>query len=484
MKKKKSDPKRYNLDVQSSSSNNSYASANSWVTVGTPKDPTGADFYTLAAALKSGATNIHLTDGLHVLDQTVILDQTRAGLHIRGASKEKTIVKYTGKKSMFVIFNSRNVAISYLQLDAREANPPPADDTDIDPTTDESKEQQMWQVIGVVNSSGIGILDCIIHAPSTMHAVFFAGLFYASSRLYQPFFGDTSSRYEEGEKETVDAYRGGYLDENNAVRNNEIYSGFDGDALVFTFQRNGEVSGNRIVKGSILLYMNRDTACRSNTVMYAPTYGIHLTLPSDNVYIDANRIVQSGASAIRVARMDMDGGSGPMTHDIQQIIKPPPTASTDERPQYRATGIQIISNRIHDAQTVGIEIETTHGTLITDNIISRTRLSAICLQHSDQAIVSANHLDDFGLGTADHGHHEHNGGIYGAMGVTGTIIENNMVTESLCHGSRYGIKITDVPENKDNDVSKNILSGKYETGEAIAVGPDGTSVVRSDNILL
>ena len=332
MKKKKSDPKRYNLDVRSSSSNPSYTSANLWVTVGNPRDPTGADFYTLAAALQSGATNIHLADGLHVLDQTVVLDQTRAGLNIRGSSKEKTIVKYTGKESMFVMFNTRNVAISNLQLDAREANPPPADDTDIDPTNDESQEEQMWQVIGVVNSSGIGILDCIIHAPSTMHAVFFAGSFYASSRLYQPFFGDTSSRYEEGEKETVDAYRGGYLDENNAVRNNEIYSGFDGDALVFTFQRNGEVSGNRIVKGSISLYMNRDTACRSNTVMNAPTYGIHLTLPSDNVYIDANRIVRSGASAIRVARMDMDGGSGPMTHDIQQIIQPPPTVSTDERP--------------------------------------------------------------------------------------------------------------------------------------------------------
>ena len=484
MKKKKSDTKRYNLDVQSSS-NPSLASSNSWVTVGTPKDPTNADFYSLAAALKSGAKNIHLQDGLHVLDQTVVLDQTRAGLHIRGSSKERTIIKYTGKESMFVMFNTRNVAISNLRLVAREANPSTAEDTSTDPNDGESQqEQQMWQVIGVVNSSGIGILDCIVHAPSTMHAIFFAGSFYASSRLYQPFFSDTSSRYDEGEKETVDAYRGGYLDENNAVRNNEIYSGFDGDALVFTFQRNGEVSGNRIVKGSISLYLNRDTACRSNTVMNAPAYGIHLTLPSDNVYIDANRIVQSGASAIRVARMDMDGGSGPMTHDLQQIIKAPPTVNTDERPQYRATGIQITSNSIHDANTVGIEVETTHGTLLTDNIISRTRLSAICLQHTDQAIVSANHIDDFGLGTADHGHHEHNGGIYGAVDVTGSVIENNMVTESLCHGSRYGIKIADVPENKGNQVSKNILSGKYENGEAIAVGPDGSSFVRSDNILL
>ena len=188
------------------------------------------------------------------------------------------------------------------------------------------EHDQMWQVIGVVNSSGIGILDCIIHGPPTMHAIFFAGLFYASSRLYQPFFGDTSSRYDEGDKETVDAYRGGYLDENNAVRNNEIYSGHDGDALVFTFQRNGEVSSNRVVKGSISLYMNGDTTCRSNTVMNPPTYGIHITLPSDNIYIDSNRIVQAGASAIRVARMDMNGG--PLAHDLEQVIQPPPTVTT------------------------------------------------------------------------------------------------------------------------------------------------------------
>ena len=121
--------------------------------------------------------------------------------------------------------------------------------------------------------------------------------------------------------------------------------------------------------------------------------------------------------------------------------------------------------------------------LLLANIISRTRLSAICLQHTDQTIVSANHLGNFGLGTADHGHHEHNGGIYGAVAVTGSAIDN-MVTESLSHGSRYWIKIADVTENKDNTGSKNILSGKYETGEVEAVGPHGSSVVRSDNTLL
>ena len=46
------------------------------------------------------------------------------------------------------------------------------------------------------------------------------------------------------------------------------------------------------------------------------------------------------------------------------------------------------------------------------------------------------------------------------------------------------IKIANVAENKDNQVSKNILSGKYETGEAIVVGEDGSSMVQSDNILL
>ena len=476
MKKKQSDRNRYNLDVQSASdpSSTSFGWANAWVVVRSTSsaDKEGTDFTSLADALKSGAKNIHLKEGIHRLDQTIVLGQNHAGLHIRGASKERTIIKYTGKESMFVAFNTRNVALSNLSLDARKANPPSN-------THAHDEHEQMWQVIGVVNSSGIGVLDCIIHAPPTMHAIFFAGSFYASSRLYQPFFGDTSSRYDEGDKETVDAYRGGYLDENNAVRNNEIYSGYDGDALVFTFQRNGEVSGNRVIKGSISLYMNRDTTCRSNTVMNAPTYGIHVTLPSHNIYIDSNRIVQAGASAVRVARMDMNGG--PLAHDLEQVIQPPPTVTTDERPQYRAKGIQITSNRILDSQIIGVEVEMTHGAIISDNIISRTQYSAICLQHSDQPILSDNHLEDVGLVAK---RHEHNGGIYAAMAVTGAIIQDNMVTESQCHGNQFGIKIADVSENKDNQVSKNILSGKYEAGEAIVVGGDGSSMVPSANILL
>ena len=476
MKKKQSDRNRYNLDVQSASdpSSTSFGWANAWVVVRSTSsaDKEGTDFTSLADALKSGAKNIHLKEGIHRLDQTIVLGQNHAGLHIRGASKERTIIKYTGKESMFVAFNTRNVALSNLSLDAREANPPSN-------THAHDEHEQMWQVIGVVNSSGIGVLDCIIHAPPNMHAIFFAGSFYASSRLYQPFFGDTSSRYDEGDKETVDAYRGGYLDENNAVRNNEIYSGYDGDALVFTFQRNGEVSGNRVIKGSISLYMNRDTTCRSNTVMNAPTYGIHVTLPSHNIYIDSNRIVQAGASAVRVARMDMNGG--PLAHDLEQVIQPPPTVTTDERPQYRAKGIQITSNRILDSQIIGVEVEMTHGAIISDNIISRTQYSAICLQHSDQPILSDNHLEDVGLVAK---RHEHNGGIYAAMAVTGAIIQDNMVTESQCHGNQFGIKIADVSENKDNQVSKNILSGKYEAGEAIVVGGDGSSMVPSANILL
>mmetsp|Transcript_25039 Transcript_25039/g.72433 ORF Transcript_25039/g.72433 Transcript_25039/m.72433 type:complete len:209 (+) Transcript_25039:41-667(+) len=42
-----------------------------------------------------------------------------------------------------------------------------------------------------------------------------------------------------------------------------------------------------------------------------------------------------------------------------------------------ADQLQITANRILDAQAIGIEVEMTHGAIITDNILSRTQYSAI-----------------------------------------------------------------------------------------------------------
>ena len=68
----------------------------------------------------------------------------------------------------------------------------------------------------------------------TVLLFFVHSAFYAPKRLYQPFFGDTTSR--KSEDETVEAYRGGYLDDQNVVRNCDIYSDYQGDAIFFAFQ--------------------------------------------------------------------------------------------------------------------------------------------------------------------------------------------------------------------------------------------------------
>lgn len=129
--------------------------------------PSG-DFDTLPAAIHAGALNIIVEEGTHIVDSTIVLGQHQAGISIRGVSKTKpSIIKFVGKESAIVIFNSHNVVLSNLVVDAMDSK-------NLD-RSEEGYDGQMWQVIGVVNSSQVGIIDCTIRSPSSMHAIFFAG---------------------------------------------------------------------------------------------------------------------------------------------------------------------------------------------------------------------------------------------------------------------------------------------------------------------
>jgi len=129
--------------------------------------PSG-DFDTLSAAIHAGALSIIVEEGTHIIDSTIVLGQHQAGISIRGVSKTKpSILKFVGKESAIVIFNSHNVVLSNLVVDAMDSK-------NLD-RNEEGYDGQMWQVIGVVNSSQVGIIDCTIRSPSSMHAIFFAG---------------------------------------------------------------------------------------------------------------------------------------------------------------------------------------------------------------------------------------------------------------------------------------------------------------------
>ena len=129
--------------------------------------PSG-DFDTLPAAIHAGALNIIVEEGTHVVDSTIVLGQHQAGISIRGVSKTKpSIIKFVGKESAIVIFNSHNIVLSNLVVDAMDSK-------NLD-RSEKGYDGQMWQVIGVVNSSQVGIIDCTIRSPSSMHAIFFAG---------------------------------------------------------------------------------------------------------------------------------------------------------------------------------------------------------------------------------------------------------------------------------------------------------------------
>lgn len=435
-----------------------------WVSVG----PNGGRYKTIEHALEAGEKNIYVQEGTYEIRQTIILGQNHQGVHIRGASRERTILKFVGMESFVVVFNTRDVTISNLSLDARSANHDDLKDLDIygaqpKPRVNGAKPQPQWQVVGVVNSSGVTIIDTVINAPKTMVPIFFTGPFFASSRIYSTFFGGSKSRYRPGDSETVQAYRAGSLDEDNAVRNNHIYSASGGDALVFTLQRNGVVDGNKVSAGGISFYMNHASVCNQNTILRSPNYGIYVTVPSNQVEIANNKIIHSQKSGIKVGRMS------------DHVELGLPSMETEERPQYRATGVALVGNQLFDIKSIGIEIELTHGCVVKHNSISRTDYFGIFLQHSDKPLIMNNRLEDFGL-LADR--HEHNAGIYGAAAVAEAVIRDNIIIDFMSHGARYGMKIAPLPENTGAIISQNTISGHYASGESISAP---NSSIEKDN---
>lgn len=456
----RTDCSHYNCREVSSPKNDPDA----WISVG----PNGGRYKTIEHALEAGEKNIYVQEGTYEIRQTIILGQNHQSVHIRGASRERTILKFVGMESFVVVFNTRDVTISNLSLDARSANHDDLKDLDIYGARPEAhrsgtKPQPQWQVIGVVNSSGVTIIDTVINAPKTMVPIFFTGPFFASSRIYSTFFGGSKSRYRPGDSETIQAYRAGSLDEDNAVRNNHIYSASGGDALVFTLQRNGVVDGNKMSSGGISFYMNHASVCNQNTILRSPNYGIYLTVPSNQVEIANNKIIHSQKSGIKVGRMS------------DHVELGLPSMETEERPQYRATGVALVGNQLFDIKSLGIEIELTHGCVVKHNSISRTDYSGIFLQHSDKPLIMNNRLEDFGL-LADR--HEHNAGIYGAAAVAEAVIRDNIIIDFMSHGARYGMKIAPLPENTGAIISQNTISGHYSSGESISAP---NSSIEKDN---
>lgn len=456
----RTDCSHYNCQEVSSPKNDPDA----WISVG----PNGGRYKTIEHALEAGEKNIYVQEGTYEIRQTIILGQNHQGVHIRGASRERTILKFVGMESFVVVFNTRDVTISNLSLDARSANHDDLKDLDIygaQPKThlNGAKPQPQWQVVGVVNSSGVTIIDTVINAPKTMVPIFFTGPFFASSRIYSTFFGGSKSRYRPGDSETVQAYRAGSLDDDNAVRNNHIYSASGGDALVFTLQRNGVVDGNKVSSGGLSFYMNHASLCNQNTILRSPNYGIYVTVPSNQVEIANNKIIHSQKSGIKVGRIS------------DHVELGLPSMETDERPQYRATGVALVGNQLFDIKSIGIEIELTHGCVVKHNSISRTDYSGIFLQHSDKPLIMNNRLEDFGL-LADR--HEHNAGIYGAAAVAEAVIRDNIIIDFMSHGARYGMKIAPLPENTGAIISQNTISGHYSSGESISAP---NSSIEKDN---
>jgi len=100
-------------------------------------------------------------------------------------------------------------------------------------------------------------------------------------------------------KPTLDAYFNSLLDDKNIFKKNVIYSKWAGDNVSFSLQKNGIMTCNLIRGGKIAVYMCKDTYVTHNTIYDSSSNGVHLSLPSEHVHINCNKIYECTQSGIK-----------------------------------------------------------------------------------------------------------------------------------------------------------------------------------------
>jgi hypothetical protein len=99
---------------------------------------------------------------------------------------------------------------------------------------------------------------------------------------------------------TLDAYFNYTLDIGNIFYNNVVYSNYSGDSISFSLQYNSQFVNNFTRGGKVAIYMCRTCNVYNNTIIDSITNGIYISLPSDNLTFNCNKIYDSTYSGITI----------------------------------------------------------------------------------------------------------------------------------------------------------------------------------------
>lgn len=250
---------------------------------------------------------------------------------------------------------------------------------------------------------------------------------------YCRFFGgdDHFTVYYAGPKlaagtATLAAYQNGQLDAHNVFTNNVVYSTWNGDALAFSLQKDGEVSNNVCRGGKIAIYMVVNCDVFYNRVIASHSHGIVVSLPTHNTRVYGNYIREPTSSGITIMSQ-LEHGDFEKTPNYNKIEK----------------------NHIEISKHHGIEIVDSIDTEISNNIVKNSSDVGVYLYRSSGCHIANNQIS--GSTT----------GILIDVDTNSNVVELNTIAS-------YPPKISSRAVFLLTDTINNLIQSNLVTGETIS----------------
>ena len=262
---------------------------------------------------------------------------------------------------------------------------------------------------------------------------------------------------------------------NNHVLNNSITSNYTGDGVSFALQKNGRFAYNEISGAMLSVYMVKDTRVFNNTLSDSLQSGIYLTLPSENVVIDNNKI------------------TNPVYHGV--VVKPQYSEHGHVGENIVSQKIEITNNDIN-ANVYGLSVEgyesdysswgRLEDVLVYKNHIIQKDFSGIFYYNLSISLINENFIDFAncsknyrGIDFNEDGESDtpeiasrSSNGIHLYNNLSSINISENLIRKSdTCSGSE--------PLDLDDLGAGNINIEDYVMQNAISIGDEGNTVAHS-----
>ncbi|MCR3757426.1 right-handed parallel beta-helix repeat-containing protein [Clostridium felsineum] len=360
----------------------------------------------------------YITDGVYNLTGNIQANDDN--VIIQGQSKENTKLVQNNPASNSIDVTANGVQISNLNINNKLGG----------------------VAVSVQNSNNVTVDSCIIYGAQNDNAVVFI----------------------KSSKNEIQNVESGNLNMCNVLSNNDIFSSYPWDGVLFSKQNHGSVQNNIINGSRIAFYLSRNSDVTNNRIENSPTNGIRYAVPAYDNKIVGNTIENSTGSAILATRYN-------------------PSITPES---YRANDVKIKNNTIIGSRYFGIEVNNLKNSDISGNNVQDADFYGIYMLSSDALSVVKNQIQDSNYlsidGQVQHWDGRYNAGIMLDSTVTGSSMDGNTIVNSATN-CPYGIRIQPNVSNNSNIIINNIVNGDFGDGISARVDAPFNNIIGDGNVV-